>query len=334
MAAAKSRMPDRDTLEEFRPILDSLFTPDVKIGLAVSGGPDSLALLLLAAAARPGKVEAATVDHGLRPDSPAEAAMVAELCAELGVPHRILTVKWPEKPKTGIPERARAERYRLLRDWASERGLGGLATAHHLDDQAETFLMRLNRGSGVRGLGGMRRIGPSPAGGVQLARPMLGARRWQMEALCLDSGVTPVDDPSNRDPQFERTRIRAALGEAAWLDPIAITRSASHIAEAEDSLVWTTDQVWRRSVKRDGEQLLFKAQGIPREIRRRVVSRVLAHLGNENAAEPLRGQEVNKLLAALSNGRKSTLRGVLCSGGKEWRFERAPARAATAPAAG
>ncbi len=155
-----------------------------------------------------------------------------------------------------------------------------------------------------------------------------------MEALCLDAGVIPVDDPSNRDPQFERTRIRAALDEAGWLDPMAITLSASNLAEAEDALAWTTEQVWRRSIESNGEQLLFTPLGIPREIRRRVVSRVLTKLGHENAEEPLRGREVNKLLGALANGRKSTLRGVLCSGGEQWRFEPAPARAVTAPATG
>ncbi|MEO7635709.1 MAG: tRNA lysidine(34) synthetase TilS [Sphingomicrobium sp.] len=333
MAATPSRTPDHDMVEEFKPMLDALFTPEVKIGLAVSGGPDSLALLLLAAAARPGKVEAATVDHGLRPESAAEAAMVAKLCAELGVPHQILTVKWAKKPKTGIPERARTERYALLRDWATERGLGGLATAHHLDDQVETFLMRLNRGSGVRGLGAMRRTGPSPAGGVPIARPMLGMRRWQLEALCLDSGVMPVDDPSNDDPQFARSRMRAALEEAKWLDPVAISLSASIIAEADVALTWTTKQVWQRSVKVEGQRIQFNPDGIPREIRRRVLNRVLNTLGHESADEPLRAREVNELLLALANGRKSTLRGVLCIGGDNWLFKPAPPRVATAPAA-
>ena len=98
--------------------LDALIAPGARIGIAVSGGPDSLALLLLAAAARPGRVEAATVDHALRPESRAEAEMVAAICERLGVPHAILTADWDEKPETAIQERARGERYRLLGDWA------------------------------------------------------------------------------------------------------------------------------------------------------------------------------------------------------------------------
>ena len=123
----------------------------------MSGGPDSLALLLLAAAARPGQIEAATVDHGLRPEARDEADMVADdLRRGSACPHAILTARWSEVPETAIQERARNQRYRLLGYWAEERGLDALATAHHADDQAETLLMRLARGSGVRGLAGMR----------------------------------------------------------------------------------------------------------------------------------------------------------------------------------
>src|SRR5262245_46562227 len=134
-------------LERFRADLDSLSAPSERIGIAVSGGPDSLALLLLAAAARPGLVEAATVDHGLRPESRAEAEMVARTCAELRVPHEILVADWAETPSSAIQERAREARYSLLAGWLVEQKLKALATAHHADDQAETILMRLNRGS-------------------------------------------------------------------------------------------------------------------------------------------------------------------------------------------
>ena len=142
-------------IDRFRRDLDALVAPDARLGIAVSGGPDSLALLLLAAEARPGQVEAATVDHALRPASKSEAEVVAEVCARLGVPHVILSADWDEKPETAIQERAREMRYRLLGEWARERRLT-ILTAHHLDDQAETLLMRLARGAGVRGLAGMR----------------------------------------------------------------------------------------------------------------------------------------------------------------------------------
>src|SRR5206468_9734453 len=125
-------------LNRFRHDLDALVPGDVRIGVAVSGGPDSLALLLLAAAARPGQVEAATIDHGLRAEAHDEAVMVAAVCDRLAVRHATLTARWSEVPETAIQERARNQRYRLLGYWAEERGLDALATAHHAEDQAET----------------------------------------------------------------------------------------------------------------------------------------------------------------------------------------------------
>src|SRR4051812_13147718 len=121
-------VPEPAMVERFRADLDALMAPGARLGVAVSGGPDSLALLLLAAAARPGQVEAATVDHGLRDEARAEADMVAQLCEALGVPQVILTARWNAKPVTAIQERARHERYRLLGFWAEERALGALAT--------------------------------------------------------------------------------------------------------------------------------------------------------------------------------------------------------------
>ena len=110
-------------VDRFASDLDALTVRDARIGVAVSGGPDSLALLLLAAAARPGQLEAATVDHALRDESRGEAEMVASICTGLGVPHVILTARWNGHPETAIQERARDERYRLLGYWAEERGL-------------------------------------------------------------------------------------------------------------------------------------------------------------------------------------------------------------------
>src|SRR5437867_3086148 len=190
---------DPAILDRFARDLDALIAPGARIGIAVSGGPDSLALLLLAAGARPGQIEAATVDHALRPGSRTEAELVAELCGRLGVPHNILTARWNHIPTTAIQEKARNERYRLLGFWAEERGLGALATGHHADDQAETLLMRLNRGSGVRGLAGMRSRSITPGNHVRLIRPLLGWRRTELRQICEDAGATPVADPSNED---------------------------------------------------------------------------------------------------------------------------------------
>jgi tRNA(Ile)-lysidine synthase len=315
-------------LDRFRRELHAMVGRDEPIGLAVSGGPDSIALLLLAAEARPLKVEAATVDHALRPESRAEAEMVASLCEKIGVPHAILTCDWDGKPLTAIQERARIMRYRLLGNWARERGLGAIATAHHLDDQAETLLMRLGRGAGVKGLAGMRRNTRPAGAGVALLRPLLGWRHSELEAVCAAAGVTPVQDPSNEDEQFERVRVRKALAQAEWLDPAAVAESASHLAEADGALHWATDMEWQRAVRQSDGQLVYKPTDAPREIRRRIIRRAILMLASEGGGAEPRGRELDQILAALRTGRQATLRGVLCAGGPEWRFSRAPARKA------
>lgn len=321
----KSLAPAPGLVTRFAADLDRIAPSEGTLGLAVSGGPDSLALLLLAATARPGAVEAATVDHQLRPGSDAEAQAVAETCKALGVPHRTLKVEWKAKPQTAIQERARIERYRLLGKWLDEHDLAALVTAHHLDDQAETLLMRLNRGSGTRGLAGMRSRSPLPGANGHLLRPLLSWRRSELESICKAVGLKPADDPSNDDEQFERVRLRKALGEADWLDPEAIARSAAYLAQAEVALHWAVDKEWDSQVSRSGDEISYRPEA-PREIRRRVVRRSIAALAREGAGNPVRGRELDRIVAILAQGGSATLRGVLCSGGVQWRFSPAPAR--------
>ena len=266
---------DADLVGRFERDLDTLIAPEARIGIAVSGGPDSLALLLLAAAARPGKVEAATVDHGLRDRSRGEAEMVAEVCASLAVPHAILTAEWAEKPVTAIQERAREERYRLLARWARDRLLDAIATAHHLDDQAETLLMRLARGAGVRGLAAIRPAATVPGSGMRLIRPLLGWRRAELEQIFASGGPRPVRDPSNEDEQFERVRIRRALAQSDWLNPESLAASAANLRDADAALDWATNLEWARAVSETDAEILYRAADAPPEIHRRIVSRAL-----------------------------------------------------------
>jgi tRNA(Ile)-lysidine synthase len=318
-------VPEQAQLDRFASDLAPLVPPEARIGIAVSGGPDSLALLLLAAAARPGLVEVATIDHALRAEAHAEAEMVAHLCGMLEVPHSILTARWSEAPESAIQERARKERYRLLGYWAEERGLDAIVTAHHADDQAETLLMRLARGSGVRGLAAMRPRSVAPGAHVRLARPLLGWRRSELEAICIAAGVTPVRDPSNEDERFERVRIRRAIRHADWLDTAGVARSATHLAEADDALKWAADNEWRRAVDEHRDRISYRPGGAPAEIVRRIVARAVRSLATEGEAD-LRGSELDRLLTTLRKGDTATLRGVLCSGGSIWKFTRAAPR--------
>ncbi|MGB7655807.1 MAG: tRNA lysidine(34) synthetase TilS, partial [Novosphingobium sp.] len=184
------------------------------MGLAVSGGPDSLALLLLAQVALPGRIAVATVDHGLRAESAVEAALVAQLCAALDVPHLTLPVKLEPG---NLQSQARAARYAALGEWLVREDLAALATAHHADDQAETLLLRLGRASGVAGLAGVRARGLVPGTGLPLLRPLLGFRRSELGDVVAAAGWQAVDDPSNRDDRFDRARIRKAIAGADWL---------------------------------------------------------------------------------------------------------------------
>ena len=302
----------------------------MRIGVAVSGGPDSLALLLLAAQVRPGAIEAATVDHKLRPESADEARFVAGICEDLGVPHRILEVDWGKAPQSAFQERARIERYRLLREWAKTCDARVLMTAHHLEDQAETFLMRLARGSGIKGLAAMRPIAPTPGsgadGGPKLVRPLLGWRRSELEDVCRAAGIQPVADPSNDDDQFERVRVRKALRSVAWLDAAAVARSAANLAGADAALHWATTQAWDQRVAVGDSEIRFEPTGLPDEILWRFARRALLQLATEGQGADLRGRELDRLLPQLKAGRRATLRGVLCSGGQMWRFIPAPNR--------
>lgn len=291
-----------------------------RLGLAVSGGPDSLALLLLAEAVMPGKVEVATVDHGLRSASASEAAMVAELCAGHGIPHEILKV---QVPHGNLQDMARLARYRALHDWAKRRGLGALATAHHADDQAETLIMRLNRASGIAGLAGvrLRTIVPG-ASDMPLLRPLLGWRRTDLGELVKAAGLDAVQDPSNEDLRFDRVKIRKALAECDWIDAGALAMSASHLADAEGVMVWATQREWAEAVQASEDAIIYRPTA-PAAIRLRIVGRAITLLSGIP-----RGGDVAKLIARLSAGRDATLAGVVARAGAggEWVFRKEPPR--------
>ena len=312
----------RGVVERFAADLGALIETEASIGLAVSGGPDSLALLLLANEAIPGGFEVATVDHGLRPASAAEAEIVAALCGRLGVSHTTLTPKVGSKGN--LQANARAARYAALGEWAGARGLAAIATAHHGDDQAETLLMRLNRGSGVRGLAGMRGAATVPAyPGLPLLRPLLGWRKAELEAVVAKAGIEPARDPSNADPRFERVRVRAGIAETAWLDPAALAASAAHLAEADAALDWAAAREWDEQVTQGEVGLTYRPLA-PRAVRLRVIERIVATLGQEGTP---RGAEIARLHDALCAGRVATLSGVRGQSlGVDWKFTPAPPR--------
>ncbi len=257
--------------------------------LGVSGGPDSVALMLLAAQWARGHVAppplyVATVDHGLRKESRGEAETVARWAAALALPHAILV--WEgDKPKSKIQERAREARYHLLFEHASKIGADHVMTAHHADDQAETILFRLLRGSGVSGLAGMA---PSrECDGLVLARPLLSCTKEDLVALCEERAHPFFIDPSNHDPVYARTRMRRLRGLLAeeGLDRTALLRLAMRASRAETALQARGQSV-AASLLAERRPGLFKADisalaDEPDEIFLRILADELKLIGGE-----------------------------------------------------
>lgn len=296
------------------------------LGVAVSGGPDSLALLLLAAAAFPGQVEAATMDHGLRSESAGEAAMVAEVAGRTGAEHRILAPHWERPPARNLPAAARRARYAALCGWAAERRLAYILTAHHLDDQAETLLMRLGRGAGVAGLAGVRAVTRYRDGAATgtIVRPLLRWRKAQLVQIVAGCGLSAVQDPTNADERLDRTHVRRLLAATPQLDPVRLADAAAHLADADAALAWMADDLFaqRCSTGTDGSMTLA-AHGLPHELQRRLLVKALARFTGVRAFP---GPKVNRLLSLLSAGEAGMLGDVRVFPGPSWRFEHAPPR--------
>lgn len=223
------------------------------IGLAVSGGADSLALMLLYAAWQDPQKPAAivyTVDHQLRPEARGEAEMVLREARRLGLAARLLTWLDP-KPAAGKQEAARIARYRLMAEAMQADGARVLLTAHHRRDQAETVLMRLAHGSGVTGLGGMRAV--SLVEGVRLFRPLLDVPPEDLAGLVERAGLIPARDPSNFDTSYERTRWREALGELTQLGltEAGLARAAHRFQRVDALAESVAEAFWKDHVELD-----------------------------------------------------------------------------------
>jgi tRNA(Ile)-lysidine synthase len=310
--------------------------------IAVSGGPDSTALLLLAAQwakrrkkPRP-KLLAITIDHGLRPQAAAEAAAVKHLARRLGMPHR--TLRWRgKKPKSGLQEAARIARYRLLAQAATRAGYGHVMTAHTLNDQAETVLFRLARGSGLTGLAGMAAASPLPVGNSEifLLRPLLHVPKSRLVATLATAGIAYAEDPSNSDPRFTRARLRALMPTLAreGLDPRGLARLATRMRRAEATIEFAVHAArgalapdpWRVRDPVVFENARFAR--LPAEVGLRLLGRAIAHAGDEGPVELGKLEVLYEALRKAPGRLRQTLAGaVVTLSGNMLRIERAPAR--------
>jgi tRNA(Ile)-lysidine synthase len=280
------------------------------IVLAVSGGPDSIAMMWLAtrwrrALKRGPQLLAVTIDHGLRPEAAREARDVKRLAKTLDLPHR--TLRWSgAKPKTGVPAAARDARYRLLAKAARAAGATHVLTAHTQDDQAETLLMRMSRGSGIAGLAAMAR--QSQRDGVMLARPLLHIPKARLVATLQKAKIGFADDPTNRDANFARPRLRALMPALAaeGFDARNLTRLASRLARANAALEILVDGAERYLALRQRDRAGFDANAfaaLAEEIRLRLLLRRIDRIGHEGPAEL---GKVEALLAALDRAVAAT----------------------------
>ncbi|MCG7394312.1 tRNA lysidine(34) synthetase TilS [Microvirga sp. ACRRW] len=255
---------------------------------AVSGGPDSMAMMHLLARWAPAHrppILVATVDHGLRPEAAEEAAFVAQEASALGLPHR--TLVWTgDKPQTGLQEAAREARYRLLGQLAREIGASHLVTAHTQDDQAETILMRLAKGSGLKGLAGMRR--ERHREGLVHVRPLLDWPKAALLDLCWRNGWGFVTDPSNADERFARVRWRGLMPllEKEGLTAERLARLAERAAQVEEALEIKARRALEASHPEAGEgTFAFQAACLveePFEIALRILQQALDRTGFES----------------------------------------------------
>ncbi|WP_087206288.1 tRNA lysidine(34) synthetase TilS [Yoonia vestfoldensis] len=279
------------------------------VGLAVSGGGDSMALLHLAAAMG-GRISVASVDHGLRQQSAAECAMVAEICAGYGLPHQ--TLAWTGWDGRGnLQDQARRARYGLLADWAHAAGLGDIALGHTADDQAETVIMALSRGAGVDGLAGMAEV--TCRDGLRYHRPLLQITRAALRAYLQATGRGWCDDPGNDDPAYERIRIRQAADVLATLGltPQALGQVARHMATISAALERGTAEIAAAVTLPQGGDVLvtLPLRDLSREQARRLV---LAAMAQVHRQMPMpRRDEQQRLMQGLMQGQGGTLGGCL-----------------------
>jgi tRNA(Ile)-lysidine synthase len=318
--------------------------------LAVSGGPDSTALLVLAARwakrlKRAPKLVAVTVDHGLRADAAREAAAVKRLARRLGVAHR--TVRWRgKKPDTGLQEAARDARYRLLAEAAASAGYAHILTAHTLDDQAETVLFRLARGSGLMGLAGMAHVSPRPIGADTmgfLLRPLLHIPKARLVATLQAAGVAYSQDPSNLDPRFTRARLRAVMPHLAreGLSAHGLSRFAGRMRRADATIEFAvtaardalTPEPWSEHAPVRFDTARFAS--LPAEVALRLLGRAVTWTGSEGPVELAKLESLYAAMRQTASRLRRTLAGALITLDRDWIVvERAPARRSSAQRGG
>ena len=269
----------------------------------------------------------ATVNHSLRAEAADECRLVENLCGELDVPCTVIDIMLA---KGNVQQEARRARYEALATWAMRERLETILTAHHADDQAETLLMRLNRGSGLAGLAGVRERRMIEGTPIEVTRPLLGFRRSELQGVIDGAGVAVADDPSNRDRAYDRVRMRQKLERSDLIDVDGLARSASLIDESWLMVKGLAGEDVTLHAKRLGEAFAynpFAASGVARVP---IWIEVIRMIGGDLGVTLARG-DAAKIVAALQDARKVNVGGLSAEivedqGAKIWSFRREPPR--------
>jgi len=274
-----------------------------KLAVALSGGGDSMALVLMAHEAGL-DIVALTVDHGLRPESAAEAAWVAEEMNKRDIPHEILAYKG-KIPKTGIEEVARGYRYKLLTTYCKKHGISTLLVGHNADEQAETFLLNLVRGSGIRGLSAMRER--MLRDGIEIIRPLLSVPKKELQRYLKTRRQKWVEDPSNDDLAYTRVKIRKLSGtlENLGLSRDRILETAKNLQSADDALSYYTEKAVQNLVLSKSEKRILlslrELETLPRATQLASLAAIIS------PGKPIRAESLVRALESMLAGRASTL---------------------------
>uniref|UniRef100_A0A2A4Z6G1 tRNA(Ile)-lysidine synthase n=1 Tax=OCS116 cluster bacterium TaxID=2030921 RepID=A0A2A4Z6G1_9PROT len=301
-------VPD-DLDQKIQNVLMPIIDPDdAPIAVAVSGGGDSMALLLALHHYRQQsditlKIIALTVDHKLRADAAIEAAQVGQWCKDLGIEHHVLEWQFDEMPTTAIQEKARDARYQLMGEFCVAHHINKLFVAHNLEDNAETFLMRLKRGAGLSGLSGIAATMQRDVNGrsVDIVRPFLTFERTDLRDYLSRHKQLWYDDVSNQNEKFERVQIRNFLAQNAPLNSDAVAQSAKRLARANEAVEFYLEDFWQ-------SKIAFLPLGIahvklddfaqlPEELKLRLLARLVWTIGGQD--NPPRWQKIENLLQLI-----------------------------------
>ena len=277
-----------------------------RLGVAVSGGSDSLAVLVALAEWGGAEIFAVTVDHGLRPEAADEAIAVAKHCQQLGIKHDVL--RWSGwDGDRNLMQSARDARYSLIAAWARERGIDDVALGHTRDDVAETLLMRLQRGAGLDGLSAM--ADRTKRHGVTFHRPALGLSRAELRSLLVAREIEWIEDPTNEDLRFDRAKVRKII-TALDLDSEALAQTAMYLRDARDALSEIATGVAQAHVQWDAGDVLIDLEALraqPKDIVRRILRAALAYVSGSGFGP--RGPALIRAMEGVLAGEETALKG-------------------------